>query len=398
MTNRIKTIDARTALNSIVRENVDAAAGGNTLVSKSEAKNLDPFTKKAEEALRAEGGKGARVTRDALVDRTQQDAMKTWEEFNPANNGVDSVYLAKAEVKEIAKKDPALGALTDLAMLRAGKRFNDPVAVVKDFFSTFDFAARRATGGTLPDGRRVDARVGQPDRIGLPQNVVDAFDFYYRAEAADWASVSLHEGKIGNHEVAVIFMGTDGDDGYFEVMSKAGEYLAGGRLLGDQLVAFDSFPGRSRLAPPFTTTLADFKSVEGYSEPAEIELHGQVPRDWPADVVIDNALLHHTGAITGLPTDLVTDPSIVLDDEQKQVAYAALDYLWTQHLKYASNGTDPMKLAQNGSKLKIGWYDHPVFGERFMVADWRDIDDGSYTLYYRMTELGPQLAISQFNN
>jgi hypothetical protein len=398
VTNRIKTTDAQAAFKNIVREKAEGAAGNNTLVSKAEAKTLDPFTKRAEEALRAEGGKGARIHVDALVERANADAMKTWEEFNPPNNGVDSVYLAKAEVKEIKQKDPALGALTDLAMLRAGKRGQDPVAVVKDFFTTFDFAHRRETNGTLPGGKRIDARVGRPDRIGLPGNAHAAFDFFYRVEARDIGGVSLHEGKIGNVEVLAIFVGTDGDDGYFEVMTKAGEYLTSGRLMGEELVAFDSFPGRTRLSPLFTATLADYKVIEGYSEPADIELHGQVPRDWPADVVIDKALLHHTGAIHGLPTDLVTDPSITLTDEQRDVAIAALDFLWSHHLKFASTDMNPVKLAPNWSHLKIGYYDHPIEGERFMVADWRDIDDGSYTLYYRMTDEGPKLAISQFNN
>ena len=178
MASRIRTKDASTALRSIIEEKSRSAASGNKLISKTEAKNLDPFLKRAEEAIRIEGGKGTRVTVDALTERAMSDAMQTWNEFNPPGKGLDSVLLAKAELAEIRTKDPELGALTEMAMLRAGKRGKCAAAVIHDHFESYDLNSRSLHQESLPGGQRIDARPGQSGRGDVPKAVLDVFDHY----------------------------------------------------------------------------------------------------------------------------------------------------------------------------------------------------------------------------
>lgn len=48
--------------------------------------------------------------------------------------------------------------------------------------------------------------------------------------------------------------------------------------------------------------------------------------------------------------------------------------------------------------LSVGSFTRPTSGETYQVANWRDIDDASFVLYYRRGEFGLQLMISQFDN
>ncbi|MFH1808994.1 MAG: hypothetical protein ABIJ09_09635 [Pseudomonadota bacterium] len=393
MSNRIRTQDARTALRTILDEKTREVAGNNTLVSKIEAKNLDPFLKRAEEALRVEGGKGTRVSVDALTERAMGDAMETWNEFNPPGQGLDSALLAKAELAEIRARDPELGALTELAMLRAGKRGQSAAAVVHDYFASFDFANLNLHDESVPGGQRIDARPGLPGRSGVPQEVLQVFDRYYQAEQADWASVSLHRGTVGGHDVYAIYMSTDGDDAYLETFDRQGSALCSARLQAGELM-WDEFVGRARLAVPILN-LSNAVRTEGYSEPAERAAAGQIPVDWAPEVRVDAATIHHRGSLLGA-IDL--DPS-KLDEEQRQVAFAGLGLAWERVLQHRPDGDADLQIGpRTQGVLEVGSFDNPVDGQHYLVANWKDIDDGSSTFYFQKTDLGLELKIDQYNN
>lgn len=135
---------------------------------------------------------------------------------------------------------------------------------------------------------------------------------------------------------------------------------------------------------------------EGFSEPAEILAAGQVPRDWKPGANIDSGTVKYTnGAFTGLET------SVRLTKEQREVATTALAHLWDRSLNYRMQGTnDPFLLGNRAEgTLKVGSFKRSDDGKTYLVADWRDIDDGSFTLYFERLASGKlRLAIEQFNN
>lgn len=400
---RIRTDAARAALRDILSETARAAAGSNTTVSRDEGQALEPFLDRAEDDVRAEGGKGTRVTVSRLVGRAMENADALWEKHNPSNRGTDSTYLAEAEVRAIAKDDPALGALTRAAVQRAAQDGPGIAEAVHAFFSSFDFKPNDETGahplhhGTLPGGSTIDARPLFPEnRAALPPGVLESYDFYRRAMDADIAGVTLHKGKIGGHDVYVVFTTTDGDDGYPEVRSKSGKPVASARLQASELIGFDEVFGRARFSPRMVA-LDEPVAAEGYSEPEERAAHGQVPSDWPGEAKLEQGTLHFDAndrlgriEIPGLP-----------GSPHEDLATAAFEYLWERSLKFRVHGsTEPFLLGpQAEGTMVVGSYTRPTDGKVFEVADWRDIDDGSFTLYFDRTPDGRlKLAIEQFNN
>jgi hypothetical protein len=125
---RVKTQDVSTALTTILSEQAKAAAGNNTQISKTEEQTLTPVLQRAATALRDEGGRGTRVTVDAVVARATTDSMAVWGRFNANNQGRDGAWLSNDEVKDIARADPALGALTEQALLRVRRGSTPPPA------------------------------------------------------------------------------------------------------------------------------------------------------------------------------------------------------------------------------------------------------------------------------
>lgn len=391
---RITTKDATRAMRDQIRDSAERAADGNTLVSHKEARDLDPFLKRSEEALRAEGGPGTRVKVNALVERASADASLGWEKFNPAGHGVDSAFLSRAERAEIAQDDPQLGALTDLAMLRLGKLPPaDQTAAVRDFFADFDFSDHRLSEGSLLGGARVDARPGRPERAQLPQSVLEVFDFYHRAEDADWASVSLQSGTIAGQPVWVSYMTTDGDDEYLEIMDAQGKALASGHLLAGDDLRWDAWPGRVRLANDLAE-LSQPRHDEGLSETVEAVAAGQIPpRGWPGEVTIDSGFLY--------PKDKKLDAIDLppeLQPELRDAATAAFNYLWDAHFVY-QDPTAPIELgARHAGTMTLGHFTRPDDGQSYLVANWRDVDDASYTFYFKPGPAAPTLSIVQYNN
>ena len=382
---RIRTDDAHAALRSILQERASEAANGNTIISKAEAKNLDPVLKQAEEQVRAAEGKGSRVTVDEAVNQAADNARAVWNEFSPEGTQ-DGLWLSKAELDQIADKDPALGELSKLAYLRAGQPPPDVKGAVRGFFDSFDFAGLRTS---LPSGKTIDAREGQAGRAELPASVLVGFDHYARAMDADWATVTAHQAKIDGHDVNVVYMTTDGDDAYLEVTDKDGNGLASAKLMGGELLAWDPFFGRARLSKPLQN-LDNFKWDEGYSEPAEAAAAGQLPLDgsWTPDLVVDSGRIVKAGKVF---VGLEGGPAMSL--EHAQAAYAAFEHV--NDAVFQHQDWD-IKLPGAG-RLRLGTFTRPDDGKTYVVADWKDVDDASFTYYFEKTDAGLKLAINQYN-
>jgi hypothetical protein len=132
---------------------------------------------------------------------------------------------------------------------------------------------------------------------------------------------------------------------------------------------------------------------EGLSEPDELLAAGQVPRDWTPAVHLDKGFVRSAnGAFTGFET------TVPMTKEQKEVATAAFAHLWDVALKHRM--ADPFELgALREGTLKVGRFKRSDDGKTYLVADWRDIDDASFTLYFERLASGKlRLAIEQFNN
>lgn len=135
---------------------------------------------------------------------------------------------------------------------------------------------------------------------------------------------------------------------------------------------------------------------EGYSEIDEILAAGQVPRDWTPAVSVTSGRIEHAGA-----TFTRFQTSLGLTAEQREVTDAAMKALWDRHLQHrADDATTPLELtSRTQGTLKVGSFTRSDDQKTYLVADWRDIDDGSFTLYFERLPSGKlRLAIDQFNN
>jgi len=243
-------------------------------------------------------------------------------------------------------------------------------------------------------GERVDAREGQPGRERVPTEVARAFDYYQRAQAAGWASVSLHHAELGGAPLWVVYVTGEGDASYLEILDAEGTTLDGARLAAHQILGWDEFPGRVRLVAAFVN-LEGFVSEEGLSEVDERAAAGQPPSDWPGEIRLEGTLLYPVGQRLGR----IDFGDQALSDNLRQLAVAALDHLWDLPLRYGTDGVQPVRLGAQGSGvLGLGSFTRPTSDETYRVASWRDIDDASFVLYYRDGPMGLHLAISQFDN
>jgi len=232
----VRTADAKQALRDEIWDKVSDTTHHNTLVSLDEQQALPAFIQDAANALRAEKGPGATVTVDEIVDKATARAMSAWEEFNPPGLGKDSDYLSRAEIKQIASRDPELGELTKQAYNHISLR----AAQGRFYGYELEGATKRRLEkyGFLRI-RDVAARMHDPDnRARMPEKLLESYDFYFKnVEEADWGNV-YHDSQYVVHkneieDVHILYVTTDGDDGYVEAFSKAGEPLASGRLQAD---------------------------------------------------------------------------------------------------------------------------------------------------------------------
>jgi hypothetical protein len=107
MPRRTKVSDVSTVLKAIVRREAQQAAGPNAVLSRAEQAKATPAVRAAADAVRAAGGKGARVTLDALEREASNAAMKLIGTVN--NTGSGATWLSKAEATAAFKRDPKLG-------------------------------------------------------------------------------------------------------------------------------------------------------------------------------------------------------------------------------------------------------------------------------------------------
>lgn len=336
--------EAEALLGTLLRREV-ARAGGNRWVSRKEQAALPAGLDTIADDIRLENGPGARVRADALVDRATVELLS------------------------------AFGGQTDR---------------IRDWFEAFDFATRRFSAESLPEGGRVDAREGQLERKGVPAGVLAAFDFWIRIERADIGSVSLHQGRLADRDVWVVFVTNDGEQGALEVLDPSGATLEGATLLQGRIVSWDVFPRQSRLVA-WVLALDGPSFEDGLSEVDERSAAGQVPMDYQGDGELDE------GTLRGV-ADLLTrvELPVALPASDRDLVYAAFSHLWSAHLRFRAED-DITPLRGNG-RLRYGRFTRCTTGRTYWVADWRDIDDGSYVLYFEADAVRPVLSTVQFDN
>ncbi len=386
---RIPTSAALQELAAVVREDVATAAWSNGLVAKREERLLDPFVRGAAGAARAAAGPGARVSVDDVAQAAVARAQSSWASFQgPAAQ--DRAQLSRAEVAAITAADPALGALTQRAVARLARLTEDPKAIVTSFFSRVSFPNRALHRG-LPQGARVDARPGRPERADVPAPVLAAFDWWYRAENADWASASLHQARIGGVDVWATYLTTDGDDAYLELMDKDGAPLASGRAEAEHF-RWDAFFGRGRLSDKLTT-LSDVVQTKAEVDPAARAQAGQVPRDFAGALRLDDGALRTTGR----DLDDVAAPALdAAPAHLRDAGVFALDIVWARTLRGRALAGEAMQLGPRGQgELVVGDWHNAKDGKDYVVADWRDAHGAPSTYYFERAPEGLHLAIEE---
>jgi hypothetical protein len=107
---RATTTDLKTRVERSIKRAVTAVAGGNELVSKSEQRNLtDTLLKDVATDLRAAGGPGARLKKEALVDAAVAAVESHIASANqPSGSG--AAFISAKEVKTMLANNPAVGA------------------------------------------------------------------------------------------------------------------------------------------------------------------------------------------------------------------------------------------------------------------------------------------------
>jgi hypothetical protein len=385
MSTRVGNEAVRNEFREIIAENADVAAGANDLISKNETKKLEPFLVRIDEVVRNDGGKGTRVKTGALVERAMDEATSAW----TALNVTGPKLWSKKEIADLKVRDPELGALTEEACMRVRLgSMRDPVPDVQRFFNKFDFSDR----AIRHRGEKLDIRPGMRTREDIPAQVSTAFDYYSKAQERDVATVNLHKAKIAGHEVYLISTFTDGDDGYLEIYKRDGSPISSARLSAETLFAWDEYFGRARATPIMTRTDDSYERVEGLSEPAEALAAGQLPHDWVPDLKIDSGFVTHRNFI--LDRVQIDAP---LTEQQRDVVYATLELLFDNTLRYRGESGEQIRLGPNDQgTLRLGTFTRPD-GERFLIADWKDIDDASFTYYFKPTDGGVSLLTEQNN-
>jgi hypothetical protein len=386
----IKTTDAQAGLGGIFRGDVTNFAGGNDKVSNDEARNLRPFLRAAHQELRRENP-GQDIKIDQIVDRGMQKAMAVWGRFNVPGTPAGR-YLSLADVRKIAEADPDLGLATKAAYAVAlgADRSAEILKAVKSLIET-----KRDIGAVfrLPKGigTLFKAKPGEDGRASLPANVLKGFDAILPAEQNDWAGVKARSFKLEGETIYVVSMFGEGDHAYLELFDKNGGALASARFLGDNFSRWDETFGMGR----FTGQLGIYAGTrtEGLSDDAERVTAGQILSTWRPAVTVDRGTFtHDNNSITAFSTD------VALSVEQRELARSALELLMPRTLEARMLGRDtPIDLAPQG-QLRIGAHTDQRDGQRYLVVDWKDIDDASRTFYFqRGTDGVLELKIDQVN-
>lgn len=97
--------DVSTVLRAIIRRDAQQAAGTNAVLSRTEQAKASPAVQAAADALRAAGGKNARVTVDAIEQEVSSAAARLIGTVNTAGTS----WLSKTEAAAAAQRDPKVG-------------------------------------------------------------------------------------------------------------------------------------------------------------------------------------------------------------------------------------------------------------------------------------------------
>lgn len=103
---RTSVADVTNVLSAIIRREAQKAAGPNAVLSRAEQAKASPAVQAAADALRAAGGKNARVTVDAIEKEVSNAAAKLIGTVNTAG----ATWLSKTEATAAAQRDPKVGA------------------------------------------------------------------------------------------------------------------------------------------------------------------------------------------------------------------------------------------------------------------------------------------------
>ncbi len=388
MTERVSTSAAEAALARLISQYAEAAAGTNDLVSRREARSLHPFVRRADDELRADKTQFSRVRVDELAERAKTQALEVWRTFNPPDRLGQS--FTKDELEQVVKADPDLGGLSRAAFFAAGARTTaERTGLVRRFLEDNPGAGvlfeRR-----MRFGERIDARVGEQGRRRLPPAVLESFDALFMAERADWGSVTAKAVRLAGFDLFAVHLGTDGDEGLLELYDQSGAPMLSARLWAGQVDRIDEYFGLGRHAGSLSSLLA--RPAEGLEDPLEREAAGQIPLDWRADAIVNTGTLYH-----GPKGVTKIDLQPPLTDEQALLARFALEVMYDRSLRYRAEGPGPISFEDNAS-LALGEHVDPRDGQRYLVADYRDIDNDSRTLYFQRTCAGGlRLAVDQAN-
>ena len=400
MSRRVRRADAFQALTDTIIAEIKAVAG-NIWVSREESPGLDPLYRRVEAKLRAEGGPGTRVHVDTLSACSIVEVIGVWIRVDPPLPGLDGALLSKHEIKQIIARDPEVGALLSRVAekVRSGGTWpakslsESSITALQGYFSDLDLS-EGGFGRVVPGAERIDARVGSVGRRGIPSAVLVGFDWYYRAEAHDWASCGLWRVTVAGVDLYAICTSTDGDDGWLETYALDGSPAVCGRFYGFRLLAWDEFFGRARLSAALLVANG-YKRQEGLSEEEDRVAAGQPSRAWTGDLTVSSGTIHALGMKMGTVT-LDVDPT----EAQRDIIWATFDLLWDRGLRQRvdRSGKLDLGLPRGEGNLTVGDFTRPTDGKTFEVAWWRDIDDGSFVFYFSRDALGLHLVIEQFDN
>lgn len=398
MSRRVRRVEAQTALLTLISDEVRAVAG-NRWLSREESPKLDALIRRAEAQIRAEGGKGTRVRVEDLITRSVALVQAAWDAVDPPLPGLDGALLSKDEIRAILAADPEAGALLSrvaefvrAAGTPAPSGLDDAELVaLKSAIEALDLSEGADAG--LAGATRFDARAGHSARAGLPAAVLSSFDWYYRAEKADWASCGLWRVTLGGADVYLVYTSSDGDDCWLETFATDGTPALSARFLAGTFQLWDEFFGRARLSASLLE-IGAYKREEGLSEEAERVAAGQPSLDWTGELTLDSGTLAPAGFRVGTIT-----LDAALSETQRELAFAAFDLLWGRALRPRATGGVTLTLGpRRAGVLYLGPFTRPTTGVSYEVARWRDIDDASFVLYFSRDTLGLHLSVEQFDN
>jgi hypothetical protein len=88
---------------------------------------------------------------------------------------------------------------------------------------------------SLPGHQSLNLK-SEENRIGIPQNILDAHDFYrLKVEAEDYGSVFVFKEIIQNRDVFVVEVGTEGSRGWIELFDEYGQSLGAAITAAERL-------------------------------------------------------------------------------------------------------------------------------------------------------------------